>query len=315
MGEFDIDRIVELLDSGEFLWTDLCWTQGMSGWAPLTQLRGAVAAAKAFPPVAAMPVPVASGRRRVPPAPALVSSPQASPSHVSSAGVAGWGWIAGGVTLGAIVGLLTTYLFPNVVTVDRPVDRIVEKPVEVVRTVVKRVEVPAVLSSEQQKAITFYSRFHDFANHKKDSRLFGISNRVKVITDFNGDGMYSVSEANLKVKVESAFRSQGFKILSQGSEEYPYSVVRVVGNVIDSGISPRGAVVGACGIEILQTVTYLNTFDRSEPADVEIKTRDVVLFSHWGSFFFGRTRFNEIADSYVILAEEAAGELRKASDN
>jgi hypothetical protein len=29
----------------------------------------------------------------------------------------------------------------------------------------------------------------------------------------------------------------------------------------------------------------------------------------------GLDRFNEIADSYVILAEEAAGELRKASDN
>jgi hypothetical protein len=182
MGEFDIDRIVELLDSGEFLWTDLCWTQGMSGWAPLTQLRGAVAAAKAFPPVAAMAVPVASGRRRAQP-----PMPQASPSQVTSSSVAGWGWIAGGVILGAVVGLLITYLFPNVVMVDRPVDRVVEKPVEVVRFVEKRVEVPAVLSSEQQNAITFYSRFYDFPKHKRGSRLFGVSDRVKIITDFNGD--------------------------------------------------------------------------------------------------------------------------------
>ena len=310
MGEFDIDRIVELLDSGEFLWTDLCWTQGMSGWAPLTQLRGAVAAAKAFPPVAAMAVPVASGRRRAQP-----PMPQASPSQVTSSSVAGWGWIAGGVILGAVVGLLITYLFPNVVMVDRPVDRVVEKPVEVVRFVEKRVEVPAVLSSEQQKAEIFYSRFYDFAKHKKGSRLFGVSNRIKVFTYFNGSGMYAISEGHVKAKVETAFRSQGFRVLSEGSEEYPYSVIKVYGNLLDTGPPTGVTVSGAYGIEIFQSVTFLNSFDNAGPSDVVIKTQDLSLYGKWGSFFFGNQRFSEIVDAYVVLAEEAAGELRKANDN
>ena len=49
----------------------------------------------------------------------------------------------GGVTLGALVGLLTTHPFPNVVQVDLPfektvekiVERVVDRPVEVIRTV------------------------------------------------------------------------------------------------------------------------------------------------------------------------------------
>jgi hypothetical protein len=310
MGEFDIDRIVELLDSGEFLWTDLYWAQGMAGWAPLTGLRAEVAAAKAFPPVAAMPAPVPSGRRRAQP-----PMPQVSPSQVSSSSVAGWGWIAVGVTLGAVVGLLITYLFPNVVMVDRPVDRVVEKPVEVVRTVEKRVDVPAALSSEQQKAEIFYSRFYDFAKHKKGSRIFGVSNRIKVFTIFNGSGMYAISEGHVKAKVESAFRSQGFRVLSEGSEEYPYSVIKVYGNLLDTGPPTGVTVAGAYGIEIFQSVTFLNSFDNAAPSDVVIKTQDLSLYGKWGSFFFGNQRFSEIVDAYVVLAEEAAGELRKANDN
>ncbi len=314
MGEFDIDRIVELLDSGEFLWTDLCWTQGMSGWAPLTQLRGAVAAAKAFPPVAAMPVPVASGRRRVPPAPALVSSPQAMGSKPS-----GWAWIAGGVTLGALVGLLTTHLFPQIVLVDRPVEKVVEKvvdrPVEVVRYLEKRVDVPAELSAEQRAAEIFYKRFYDRTAHKEGGRLFNLSDKVKVYSGISGAGARFFSEGLVKAKVESAFRAQGFKVLSEESRDYPFSVVHIGGVFLDMGADLNSIVTGSYNIKICQPVSYVNSFDASGAANVVIKDDELVLYEKSGALFLGSLRYGEVVDAYEQFAQEAANELRKARDN
>ncbi len=322
MGEHDIDRIVELLDSGEFLWTDLCWTQGMAGWGPLTQLRGEVAAAKAFPPVAGMPMPVASGRRRM-----TAPPPQAVSLAATPAGSAGWWWIVGGVTLGALVGLLCSHFFPTIVQVDRPVDRIVEKtvekPVEVVRTVEKPVEVvrtveklvPAQLTEEQKAAEVFYRRFYDISSHKKGSRLLNLSDRVKVISNISGGGTYAFSEGLVKAKVEAAFRSHGFKVLSSESKEYPFNVVYINGVFLDSGTNPGVSVSGSYGIEIAQPIFYVNSFDASAPSSVVIKDGDIVLYEKSGAMIYGSYRFGEIVEAYSKVAFEAASELRKANDN
>ena len=314
MGEYDIDRIVELLDSGEFLWTDLCWAQGMAGWAPLSNLRAEVAAAKAFPAAAAMPTPVASGPRRMQ-APAT----QVATTQASTPSVAGWMWIVGGVTLGALVGLLTTQLFPNVVQVDRPVEKIVEKvvdrPVEVIRTVERRVDVPAVLTAEQKMADTFFKRFYDLSERKKGARLFNLSDRVKVVLNFSGSGTHAFSEGLVRAKVESAFRGQGFKVLSDESTDYPFSVVHVNGVFLDASSTASPPVVGSYGISIAQPVIFVNSFDVAGPAGVVIKGGELPLYDLSGVMYYGSSRYGEIVDGYEKLAQEAAGELRKARDN
>jgi hypothetical protein len=314
MGEFDIDRIVDLLDSGEFLWTDLCWCQGMAGWAPLANLRSEVAAAKAFPPVAAMPAAVSSGRR---PRQPVAGAPVAAPK--SSAGSGGWWWIVAGVSLGALIGLLTTHFFPTVVQIDRPVDRvvekIVEKPVEVVRVVEKRVDVPAALNSSQAEAILFHQRLQDMKSHKDGPRLLKVSNSVKVFASFSGDGAYAVSSGLVTSRVESAFRRQGFKVLTRESEEAPYSVVRVRGNMLNTDISGTSIVSGSYEVSIQQFVTYFNPFNDMSDRLMPIKSEEVTLYEYSGAFIYGRTNFRSIPEVFEKAAEQAANALRKAYDN
>ena len=48
LGQFDEGLVRQKLSEGEFLATDLCWTEGMADWQPLGQV---VAAAAAAPPV------------------------------------------------------------------------------------------------------------------------------------------------------------------------------------------------------------------------------------------------------------------------
>ena len=232
MGEYDIDRIVELLDSGEFLWTDLCWAQGMAGWAPLSNLRAEVAAAKAFPAAAAMPTPVASGRRRMQAPAAQTAAPQASAS-----GVAGWMWIVGGVTLGALVGLLTTQLFPNTVLVDRPVEKVVEKvvervldrPVEVIRTVEKRVEVPALLTKDQVEAAEYLKQRNDAYLREVGSGstalLPVLEKKLKVYVYLDDVLKRSISEGSVRARVEAVFRRNGFVILPEDSKDFANTII------------------------------------------------------------------------------------------
>ena len=330
MGEYDIDRIVELLDSGEFLWTDLCWAQGMAGWAPLSNLRVEVAAVKAFPAAAAMPTPVASGRRRMQAPSAQTAAPQASAS-----GVAGWMWIVGGVTLGALVGLLTTHLFPNVVTVDRPVEKIVEKivdrpvevirtvekvvdrPVEVVRMVEKRVEVPASMSDEQRASILLVDRMYDPSKRTVGVKLFKLSNRVKVFYEVEGEGRGNLDSGAIVSRVESAFRGHGFSVLARDSKETPYSVVKIGGLFLETRTN-AGAVISIAGsyrVTISQPLLALNPFDESPVESRAIKIGMVDLYSVRGAIDYGANNFYKVPSVFAGAAEDCAKELRKAQDN
>ncbi len=217
MGEFDIDRIVELLDSGEFMWTDLCWHQRMSGWAPLASLRSEVAAAKAFPPLAATPAPVASGRRRSSPPPAAPLAVQKS-----SSGFAGWWWVVSGVSLGALIGLLTTHFFPTIVQVDRIVEKVVEKPVEVVRVVEKRVDVPAQLTPAQLEAIDFAQKRDDAfkrdAGWGETAMVPVFDKKVKVVVDSQVSSAV-VSPTTIRARVETVLRRNGFVVVSEDNKD------------------------------------------------------------------------------------------------
>ena len=330
MGEYDIDRIVELLDSGEFLWTDLCWAQGMAAWAPLSNLRSEVAAVKAFPAAAAMPTPIAPGRRHM-----QAPSPQVATTQAAAPGFAGWIWIVGGVTLGVLVGLLTTHLFPNVVTVDRPVEKIVEKivdrpvevirtvekvvdrPVEVVRMVEKRVEVPAELTAQQSASILFAQRLFDPSQQKLGMSLFKLSDKVKVVGGFEGEGAPRLSEGLVVARVETAFRRQGFKVLSADSKDYPFTLVRVGGVFLENKYGD-GTVVGISGsyeIELLQPLIAFSAYDESGPDKCVIKVGNVKLYDRRGTLNYGVNNLYKIPEVFQRIAEESANDLRKAQDN
>jgi hypothetical protein len=316
MGEFDIDRIVDLLDSGEFLWTDLCWHQRMSGWTPLANLRSEVAAAKAFPPVAATSAPVASGRRRSSP-----STAAPLPVQKSTSGYAGWWWVVSGVSLGALIGLLTTHFFPTIVQVDRPIDRVVEKivdrPVEVVRVVEKRVEVPAALTPEQDAAVVFTSRLFDPQQRRGGLALFRLSDKVKVFSNIEGAGAGRLSTGLIVSRVESAFRRQGFKVLSKDSEDYPFTVVSIGGVFLENKWGD-GSVVGVSGsydLEIYQPLICFNPYDSSGPARRHVIEGNVRLYQKAGTLNYGISNVHDITTVYERLAEEGANDLRKAQDN
>jgi hypothetical protein len=322
MGEFDIDRIVELLDSGEFMWTDHCWHKGLTGWAPLDSLRSEVAAAKAFPPVAAMPGPVASGRRRTPPPAAT-----ASPVPKASVGFSGWWWIFSGVTLGALTGLLATYLFPTVVQVDRVVEKVVEKPVEVVRVVErpvevikvvdKSVEVPAALTPEQREAVVLMERLNDPERRTAGVGLFNVSEKIKVIYGVEGRGSSHLNSGAIVSRVESAFKGHGFTVLPRDFKGAPFSIVKITGLFLEDTNS-QGNVMSISGgyrITISQPALVMNPFDKETSSSREIKIGMVDLYSSGGAIDYGSNNFYKVPDVFARAAEDCAREMRRVNGN
>jgi len=303
MGEFDIDRVVELLDSGEFLWTDLCWAQGMAGWVPLTGLRAEVAAAKAFPPVAAVPAPVASGRRRVPPAPALVSPTQAMVSKSS-----GWAWVAGGITLGALVGLLATHLFPQVVLVDRPVEKIVDRPVEVIRTVEKRVEVPTALTAVQLEAIEFAKKKEDAFRRQvgwgATSMVPVFDKKIRVIVSSQAD-QGAVSIESIRARVESVLRRNGFVVVSESDPIQTPSTV-MIASLLCADPKNEDQLSGYVGVEVKQYMFV---------AGGGIMKQAWVTVTDYGmTIQYGRLNFHQVPGLFDDLAVRASNDLLKAGE-
>ena len=303
MGEFDIDRIVELLDSGEFLWTDLYWAQGMAGWAPLTGLRAEVAAAKAFPPVAAMPTPVPSGRYRVQPAPALVSTPQTVASKSS-----GWAWVAGGVTLGALVGLLTTHLFPQLVLVDRPVDKIVDRPVEVVRTVEKRVEVPTALTAAELEAIEFAKKKEDAFRREigwgAKSMVPVFDKKIKVVVSSQAD-QGAVNIESIRARVESVFRRNGYVLISETDPIQSASTIVIASLSCVDGKN-ENQLSGYVALEVKQRMLVVG--------GGIMKQAWVAVNDYGMTIQYGRLNFHQVPGLFDDLAVRASNDLLKAGE-
>lgn len=311
MGEFDIDRVVELLDSGELLWTDLCWAQGMAGWGPLSGLRAEIAAAKAFPPVAAMPTPVASGRRRMQPPP-----PQAVAPQPASSGVAGWAWIVGGVTLGALVGLLTTHLFPNVVMVDRPVEKIVEKPVEVIRTVEKpveiirtvekRVEVPANLTIAQQEALDFVQKRDDALRREvgmgPTSMVPVFDKKIRVFVESQANSN-AVAPSSVRARVESVLRRNGFQIIPESNND-DFASTLIVASIECVDPEDKVQIIGSISL----TVSQYGLF-----AGGRIQKHAWVTMNKYGmTIQYGSRNFYRIPELFDDFAVRASNDLLKA---
>ena len=195
MGDFEIDRIVELLACGEFKETDLYFTEGMADWDVLSSLRKEVEAAKAFPPSKVNPAPPVAKRPKIktPPLRKRQTPKQAarSQSQSGSASVSPVLFLA--VVIGLLCGYLWTVCFPRerVVTVDR----------------VRAVPVERVVATDAGSAIT-----------ADDLRRLGLGAAVEaaLVTDREDHKLFPLTEGSLvqvSVKVVGSVANGG------GSEE------------------------------------------------------------------------------------------------
>lgn len=292
MAECDIDRIVELLDAGEFLWTDLCWTKGMSAWEPLSNLGQEIKAAKAFPPATATLVRAASSRRLTPVPP--ISGPRGGTARAYP----GWLWVVAGVSVGALVGLLTTHLFPEVVLVDRPVDKVVE-----------RVEVPAPLTEAQQQAILFAKERDDAfkreVGYGSTSMIPVMGKKVKVYVSMDDVLKKVVSEESIRARVEAAFRRNGFEPVSP-SDDGVFCNTLVEAQIFRADQESKVQIAGVIRLKISQY------FVAQGSGVTKLAWFDVVNYEsalRWNSDFFHKlpTEFEE----YAI---RASNDLAKAGN-
>jgi len=283
----------------------------MAGWAPLNVIRPQVAAAKAFPPVASAQAPAASGRRPKPYATAQAATPQPK-----APGLPGWAWIAGGVALGALSGLLITHLFPKIVQVDRPVEkivdrpvdvvRVIEKPVEVVRTVEKRVEVPALLTADQLEALDFVKRRDDALKRETGIGrtamvpVFEKKVRVQVYSQASNS---AVSESSIRARIESTLRRNGFLVIPESDKE-SFCNTTIVASLDCLDRKNNEQITGSVGLSVSQYGIF---------AGGGMQKQAWVTMSKYGiSIQYGTSNFFKIPSLFDDLALEASNDLHKA---
>lgn len=305
MAECDIDRIVELLDAGEFLWTDLCWAQGMSSWKPLSNLGQEIKAAKAFPPATGNPVRAASSRQRTP----------APPISVPKGGVAraypGWWWVAAGVSVGALVGLLTTRFFPEVVLVDRPVEKVVEKvverPIEVIRTVEKRVEVPAELTESQLNALEHAKEREDAFKRQvgfgSSSMVPVLGKKVKIHVTVDTVLQRFVTKESVRASVEDVFRRNGFEPVNPDDKSILCNTL-INAEIFRANQESSTQVAGVIRLNVAQ-------FLLAEGADV-LKIAWFEVKRYEAAVMYGSSSFHKLGKRFEDFAVQAAGDLSKA---
>lgn len=154
--------------------------------------------------------------------------------RLSSRGVAAW-WLVIAVFFTAIVGVVAgKLLFSEIKLVEKPVEVVVEKkievpveviktiekrvevPVEVIKTVEKRVEVPAKLTDDQKTSIGIVNYMLD-----AEKRQIGVGAKalfppegkaVMVVVSMSKGSQGVLSESEIRARVESVFRRDGFVV-------------------------------------------------------------------------------------------------------
>jgi len=301
MGEFDIDRVVDLLDSGEFLWSDLYWHQGMSGWLAMANLRPEIVAAKAFPSVSAFPSNHVSGRR------SMQSSSKAMTYPAPSARMTGWWWIPGGVLVGALVGLLCAHLFPKVVEVDRPVEKIVERPIEVVRTIEKRVDVPVSLTKEQQEAIDYVKERDDAYLREVGVGVTAmvpvIEKKIKIFISLDDVLKQSITEESIRARVEGAFRRNGFEVVDP-NEKSVFCNTLITAEIFRADDKSTTLIAGVMRLRVAQYYVVSGAYVQ-KLAWFDVKKYESALS-------FGSNNFYKLPAHFEDYAVQAANDLSKA---
>lgn len=235
-------------------------------------------------------------------------------------------WMAAGGLAGCAAGAM---LFPRdkivevpvevVRTVEKPVEvvKLVEKPVEVVREVQKIVEVPAKLTPDQIDDLAIVQRLRDVKNIKFERTLFKQTNRVKVVNLINSESNVYIPKDLATARVETIFRNRGFKILSADSTEYPYTVVVIKGvglGVSNKNGTPLGSAI-SYGMEIRQFVLYFPSAVSSQMAINPVKHTELTLWEDGGLILNSRDGGAEITKPWEELAEQASNHLAKVNEN
>jgi hypothetical protein len=205
--------------------------------------------------------------------------------------------------------------------VERVVEKIVEKPVErvVEKVVDRKVEVPAKLTDAQLSAIAFAERaWSPKAEFTRPVGLQKLSLRVAVVNNISGDGSRHVSPGLVQARVESMFRSAGFKVVDATSTDYPYSIISIGGVFLENRTYNSQDVIsisGSYSIKVLQPLVLFSSWDKTSPAQFRFMRSLMPLYEDGGSLNYGRDNFYKVADVYGAMAEEAAAALRKVQDN
>lgn len=208
--------------------------------------------------------------------------------------------------MGALVGLLTTHLFPHVVNVDRPVERIVEKPVEVVRTVEKRVDVPAVLSPAQQEALEFVNKRDDAFKREvgigPTSMVPVFDKKIRVFVESQA-GANAVAPSSIRARVESVLRRNGFEIIPESNSD-DFASTLVVASLECVDPTDKVQIVGS----IRLTVNQYGLF-----AGGRIQKQAWVTMNEYGvTIQYGANNFYKIPELFDDFAVQASNDLLKA---
>lgn len=218
-------------------------------------------------------------------------------------------------------------LFTKEKIVEKPIDvvRTVEKPVEVVRIVEKTVTKPAELSQDQLNKLAIAEKLLDLKNQKNELGPFKLSERVFIYSSIGNsidEIKDHVSADAIIAKVESAFRKQGFKVLTfeatKDPASVPYSIVQVSGDFITVKPNNNGieSVSFTAGVTMFQPASYFvhPSFFGSKDKLVG-KNGYLPLLERKSLFFCGKNRFNEIPKTFEDGAELLANDFRKVMDN
>jgi hypothetical protein len=245
--------------------------------------------------------------------------------RLSSRGVAAW-WLVLAVFVTAIVGVVAgKVLFSEIKLVEKPVEVVVEKkvevpveviktvekrievPVEVIKTVEKRVEVPAALTEYQKAAVQILDGIADAGKRKvgiDDTAVFPASDKeVKIMVNIEDEAKPYVSVSEVRARVESIFRREGFKVHSEGGPASS-TLIYVKVNLLSTN---EGRVLsGTLSVDIDQLGTFWHG---------GLWKRAFVTTNRYSTAIsYGSNHFGSIPSKMESLAIRASNDLAKAGE-
>ena len=181
-----------------------------------------------------------------------------------------------------------------------------EKPVEVIRTVEKIVEVPAQLSDFQKTSEAVAKDIIEAESHQLGvgaTAIYPASNRsVKVYIFGNNDEIFKyVSKSEIVARVESIFRRNGFVVYK---DDGPYSPTWIVLKINLLPNYNKTTLSGSLRIEINQNVMGF--------AGGLWKKSAVVTSAYGETISYGSNNYYKISSEFESLAIEACNDLSAA---
>ena len=224
-------------------------------------------------------------------------------------------------------GYSSTYFFPKIVEVEKrvevpvekrvevivekPVEKVIEKRVEV--PVTRIVEVPAKLTGEQLgfiaegKAAAFSSLWGE-----KSPACFGDKRKtVKVVVSLSEDASSRVSKEVIQARVETAFRSCGFKVSDSSGVD---TIIEVDAHLIAVRVGDlEKGLAGQLRLSITQFLTAKFGWDSGIFVG-NYKRTNAKMLSYGQTIVQGKSSYGDIPSLFSDYAITAANDLMKACE-